>query len=497
VGIRTGRSHKVTIRGQFRGRPGPGARVRSRIPRKAALTWLALALLTVGSVGDLGSAPAMAVFGLPSVVLYVIPAVVFLVPAALVSAELASGWKGGVYNWVSEGISPAMGFAAVWCQFAQTTFYYPAVLAYIASTLSYAFAPGLAHSGVYTTVVIIVLFWASVLFAARGVTSADRLASWGILIGTLIPGLLLVVMAGIYLVQGEHSAAPLNGHHVLPPWHGLTSIVLIVNGFFTYAGVEVNAVHVEDLQNPAREFPRAILLAVILVLLVFIPPTLAISITVPSQHISLTAGVMQAFRTLFDHFGLSFLEPVIGIGLVVASISGLLDWLGGPSTGLVRIGRERGYLPRYFQQVNANGVQVRILVTQGAVITVIGLLYALVPSVSRAYWIFAALATEVYLIMYLLMFVAARNLRRRQSEHPRGYRAPALITICVVGGLASIAACIVGLLPPSQLGHANTAQYVSAMLAGVLVVGVLPPTLLYRLRRPAWKAEAKAPTTPK
>ena len=102
----------------------------------------------------------MAVFGLASVALYVIPAIVFLVPASLVSAELASGWKGGVYNWVSEGISPAMGFAAVWCQFAQTTFYYPAVLAYVASTLSYVFAPSLAHSGVYTTAVIIVLFWA-------------------------------------------------------------------------------------------------------------------------------------------------------------------------------------------------------------------------------------------------------------------------------------------------------------------------------------------------
>ncbi len=487
MGIGTRRSHGLTGRGPFRGRPGPGPRVRGRVPRKAALTWLALSLLTVGSVGDLGSAPALAVFGLPSVVLYVVPAIVFLVPAALVSAELASGWKGGVYDWVSEGISPAMGFGAVWCQFAQTTFYYPAVLAYVASTLSYVFAPGLAHSGLYTTVVIIVLFWASVLFAARGVIAADRLASWGILIGTLIPGLLLVVMAGIYLLQGKHSAAPLNPHHLLPPWHGLTSVVLIVNGFFTYAGVEVNAVHVDDLRDPTREFPKAILLAVIVVLLVFIPPTLAISIAVPSQHISLTAGVMQAFRTLLDHFSLSFLEPIIAIGLVVASVSGLLDWLGGPSTGLVRIGRERGYLPRYFQHVNANGVQVRILATQGVVITAIGLLYALVPSVSRAYWIFAALATEVYLIMYVLMFVAARNLRRRQPGHPRGYRAPALITICVVGVLASVAACIIGLLPPSQLGHANTPVYVCGMLAGVLLIGVLPPTLLYRLRRPEWK----------
>ncbi len=160
---------------------------------KTTLSWLAMALLTLGSVGDLGAAPATAVLGLASVVLYVLPAIVFLVPASLVSAELASGWKGGVYNWVSEGISPRVGFVAIWCQFAQTTFYYPALLAYVASTLAYVFAPGLAHSGLYTTVVIIVLFWAAVLVSARGVLATGRLASYGIFIGTLIPGLLLVL----------------------------------------------------------------------------------------------------------------------------------------------------------------------------------------------------------------------------------------------------------------------------------------------------------------
>ena len=450
-----------------------------------------MALLTLGSVGDLGAAPAMAVFGLASVALYVVPAIVFLVPASLVSAELASGWRGGVYNWVSEGISPKMGFIAVWCQFAQTTFYYPAVLAYIASTLAYVFAPSLAHSGLYTTVVIIVLFWAAVLVSARGVVAADKLASWGILIGTLIPGVLLVVLAAIYLLQGNSSAAALNGHHILPLWHGLTSIVLIVNGFFTYAGVEVNAVHVDDLRDAPREFPKATFVAVILILLIFILPTLAISVAVPGTHISFTAGVMQAFKSLLDHFGLNLLAPIIALGLVVASISGLLDWLTGPSTGLLDIARERGYLPRYFQQLNANGVQVRILVAQGIVITLIGLLYAVVPTVSRAYWVFAALATEVYLIMYILMFVAARRLRRRQPDHERGYRAPALVLICVVGTVASVAACLVGFFPPSQLGHVSTPLYVGALLSGTLVVGLLPPLLLHRLRRPGWKAAAE------
>ncbi len=447
-------------------------------------------MLTLGSVGDLGATPATAVLGLASVVIYLLPAIVFLLPASLVSAELASGWPGGVYNWVSEGISPKMGFVAIWCQFAQTTFYYPAVLAYVASTLAYVFAPSLAHSGLYTTVVIIVLFWSAVLVSARGVLSTGRLASYGIFIGTLIPGLLLVVLAAIYLLQGHAAAAPLNPHHVLPAWHGLTSVVLIVNSFFLYAGVEVNAVHVDELRDAPREFPKATLLAVVLILLVFILSTLAISVAVPAAHISFTAGVMQAFKSLLDHFGLRVLTPLIAVGLVVASLSGLLDWLTGPSTGLLDIARERGYLPRYFQELNSNGVQLHILVAQGLIITVIGLLYAVVPAVSRAYWVFAALATEVYLIMYVLMFVAAINLRRRQPEHPRGYRAPALLAMCVVGTLAAATACVVGLLPPSQLGHITAVPYLLALLAATLLVGVLPPLLLHKLRRSGWKAAA-------
>lgn len=73
----------------------------------------------------------------------------------------------------------------------------------------------------------------------------------------------------------------------------------------------------------------------------FIFLTLAISAVVPSAHISLTAGVMQAFKCLLGHFGLGVLVPVIALGLVVASLSGLLDWLTGPSTGLLDVMKGR------------------------------------------------------------------------------------------------------------------------------------------------------------
>ena len=163
-------------------------------------------------------------------------------------------------------------------------------------------------------------------------------------------------------------------------------------------------------------------------LAVFILPTLAISWVIPSQRISFTAGVMQALDALFHHFGIGFAVPLIALALAIGALAGMMSWLGGPSEGLLRIGREQGFLPPYFQKVNAKGIEVHILTAQAAVITLIALLYAFLPSVSHAYWIFVAMATQVYLIMYVLMFVAAVRLRRSQPAHGRGYRAPVSYT---------------------------------------------------------------------
>jgi amino acid transporter len=460
--------------------------------RRGTISWFALAMMTVGSVGYLGSAPALAVFGFASVFLYVLPAIVFLLPVALVAAELASGWEGGVYNWVQQGISAPLGMVAVWCQFAQTIFYYPALLAYVGGTLAYVIDQHLATSGVYTGVVIVVLFWASVLVSSRGRGLVTKLAAGGTLIGTLLPATILVGLGIAYLAQGHHSAAPITTHHILPAWNGLAGIVLIINSFFTYAGVEANAGHVDELQNPGREFPRAMFVASLVVLCVFVFPTLAISSIIPSAKISLTSGVMQAFDGLLTHFGLHFAVPIIAVALAVGALAGMMAWLDGPSEGLLRIGREQGYLPPYFQQVDHEGIQLRILAAQGVVITIIGALYALIPQVSSAYWILATLATQVYLIMYLLMFVAAVRLHRKQRDHPRGYHAPVLVLLCVLGGLASIAAFAIGFVPPAQLSHvASPAVYALLIIAGIVVIGVAPPLLLEWRRKPQWKAAAQ------
>ena len=457
------------------------------VPKSQWISWIALAMMTTSSVASLRAAPTMAVYGLACVFLYVVPAIVFLLPTSLVSAELASGYEGGIYNWVSRGISKPMGFLAVWCQFAMTIFYYPSLLGFVASTLAYVFNPELASSGVWTALVIVVVYWSGVWVSSRGTSGVAGLASGGLIIGTLIPGAVLVLLGVVFLGQGNPSAAPMDSAHLLPAWAGLSSLVLIVNNFLSYSGMEMNAVHVGSLRNPAKEFPKAMFLAMGLVLLIFILPALAIAWIVPAEELSLTAGVMQAFDAVFAEFGTQWLTPIFGIMLVAASLGGMLTWLAGPSKGLLLISRQEGYLPPFLVKLNKHGVQQNILVTQGVITTIIGLGYALIPNVSSAYWIFSVITTQVYLIMYLLMFVAAIQLRRKEPDHPRGYRAPMLIGLCGVGFAASLAALLIGFVPPSQFGGGSTGLYLLIVGGGALGLGLLVPFLFYRFRKPSWK----------
>ncbi|MFD7553801.1 MULTISPECIES: APC family permease [unclassified Streptomyces] len=468
------------------GRAGTAGTARTAVASQK-ITWLTLALMTTSSVASLRASPTMAVYGLACVFLYLVPAVVFLLPTALVSAELASGWKGGVYNWVAQGLSKPLGFLAVWCQFAMTIFYYPSLLAYVASTISYVINPSLASNGVYTAIVIVVLYWTGVWVSSRGTNAVAGLASWGLIIGTLIPGALLVVLGVVFLGQGNPSAAPMTASHFLPEWTGIASLVLIVNNFLSYSGMEMNAVHVNKLRDPAKEFPKSMFLSMGMVLLIFILPALAISWVIPASQLSLTAGVMQAFDAFLQYFHIGWLVPIIAFGLCAASLGGMLTWLAGPSKGLLLISREEGYLPPFLQKLNGRGVQQNILVTQGIVTTVIALMYALIPDVSSVYWIFSVITTQVYLIMYLLMFLAAMQLRKKFPDHPRGYRAPMLKTICWVGFVSSALAMAIGFVPSSQFGGASVWAYVGIVGGGLLLLGVVIPWAFLKARKPSWR----------
>lgn len=451
----------------------------------AKLSWVTLGLMTTCAVASVRGLPAMAPYGMASILLFVIPAIVFLVPTALVSAELASGWEGGIFKWVQVAYGDQAGFFSIWQQWMQNVVWYPAQLAFFAAALAYIFSPSLANKGLFVGIVILVTYWISTLLALKGLNTAAWVGSKGLIVGTLVPALALVVMAVIFMSTGGHSAmAAGKVSDWIPAWAGFASIVLIVSNFLSYAGMEMNAVHVGDMKNPSKGYPKSMLLASGLILLIFIPPTLAISVAVPSKGIDLTTGVMQAFDVFFTHLHIPWFTKILCVFIVVGLLAGVVNWIAGPSRGLLLVG-EDGFLPRWLQKINKNKVQVNILLVQGGIVSLLALVFAILPSVQSAFWLIVTMAIQLYLIMYMIMFLTAMRLRKKAPDVERGYRVPAMRLVAWTGFFASLLAFLLGFVVPAGQ-KLNQVFYVGFLVAGIVLLGC-GPFIFYRLRKPSWE----------
>jgi amino acid transporter len=177
--------------------------------------------------------------------------------------------------------------------------------------------------------------------------------------------------------------------------------------------------------------------------------------------------------------------------MLVAGVLGQASALvGGISTGLFTVGKA-GYLPRVLQKANAHAMPVRILVLQGALISLLCIVFAVVPSVQSTYQLLSQMATIIYLVMYLIMFVAAIRLRYTQPHKARPFRIPGgnfgMWAVGTVGLVGALLAMTLSSIPPKQISTGSPAVYVGLLLGGA-VVFVAIPFILFAFHKPNWKA---------
>lgn len=453
---------------------------------RPTISWPSMAFMTIAATGSIAQLSASAEYGLGSITLYILPALLFLLPVALIAAELATGWEGGVFSWVREGSNDRMGFQAQWLQWIQSVALYPSLLSFAAAALAYAFGdPSLASNGLYTGILILVVFWGATFVAMRGVSTTAKIAGFGMIAGTAVPAAALVVLMFIWLGDGQTSNTPLGVSDVVPQFSGLSGLVLIISNFIAFAGLEVNAVHVRDMKDPGRGYPKALALAGAAIVTMYMLGSISISVMVPNGSINLNAGAPQAFTVFGSTFGVPWLGQILSGLLVIGILAAATSWVAGPSRGLLNVGRE-GFLPPGLQKTNSAGVQAPILIVQGIIVSVLAMAFVFIPSVASAFWILQAMTAILYLTMYVILFVSAWRLRWVRPDAPRTFRVPAIGLFATVGCLAAIAAIVLAFIPPAQFGNAPVIRYVLVLLAGVLVLG-LSGQIVFQFRKPGWK----------
>ncbi|MBQ2367385.1 MAG: amino acid permease [Bacteroidaceae bacterium] len=468
----------------------------SNVQKTIKLGVFTLAIMNVTAVVSLRGLPAEAEYGVSSAFYYLFAAIVFLIPTALVAAELAAMFQdkqGGVFRWVGEAFGKRAGFLAIWLQWIESTIWYPTVLTFGAVAFAFigtndAKDMALASNKLYTLAVVLIIYWLATFISLKGLGWVSKVAKIGGLVGTIIPAALLIVLAIIYLASGGVSQMNFDGRF-FPDITKLDNLVLASGIFLFYAGMEMTGIHVKDMENSSRNYPRAIFIGAFITVLIFVLGTFSLGIIIPQKDINLTQSLLVGFDNYFKFVHASWLSPIIAIALAFGVLAGVLTWVSGPSKGLFAVGKA-GYLPPFFQKENKIGVQRNILLLQGAAVTLLSLLFVVMPSVQSFYQILSQLTVLLYLIMYLLMFAAAIYLRYSMKKCERPFRIgksgnTLMWVVAGMGFLGSLLAFVLSFIPPAQIAIGSNAVWYTVLTIGCIVV-VIAPFIIYAARKPGW-----------
>ena len=445
---------------------------------KQVLSVFSLVMINVIAVDSLRTLPITAKLGLSLVSYYLVAAFVFFIPVALVAAELATAYPktGGIYIWVREAFGRRAGFITIWLQWVYNIVWYPTILAFIASTAAYLFAPELANNKLFILITIITLFWIFTLLNCFGMKISSIVSIIGASIGTLLPMIGIACLGFFWLFQGRPiEIGPLSSW--LPDFSKLGNLSLFSAVLFGLLGMEMSAVHAEEVKNPQRDYPRALLFSTIIIFSTLVLGSLAIIIVVPDTKLSVVSGLIDAYAIFFDAYHMPWMTQLTALLIIIGGLSGVSAWIIGPTKGLL-VAAQDGSIPKEFAKMNKYNSPVSILIAQGIIFTLLSCVFVLFDSINAAYWVLSDLCAQMALLVYLFMFAAAIKLRYSQAEKTRAYKIPGgnlgMWLVSGVGFVCCTITILIGFVPPTQIPFKNVFYFQAFLISGLALFVLIP-----------------------
>jgi amino acid transporter len=458
------------------------------------ISLFSLVLLIVTAIDSIKNLPASALFGSELIFFFLLSAIVFLVPTSLVAAELSATFhdKGGVYHWIDKAFGEKWAMVAIWMQWINTMVWYPTILSFIAGTLAFLINPELSSNTIFLLATILIVFWTITIINLKGLHASAKINDICGLFGTVLPLFLLIGLGCAWVWTGKPMQIQFDAQNIFPSFVNKGSWISLIAIMASFLGMELSGVHVNDIKDPQTNFPKAVLYSSTFILLSMMFGSLAIAIIIPEKDINLVAGVMQVFSKMLSAFDLNFLLPLVTILIVLGSIGNITNWLISPAKGLLHAA-EFGFLPPFFSKKNKEGVASRILIAQAVLVSIFCLLFFLIPSINGFFWFLTALSTELYMIMYVLMFLAAIKLHHKYIDRPKVFKIPGnhagMWITSLLGLLGCIATIIVSFFPPDNVNIGSASRYFSMISTGNILT-ISPILLFYAYKKYRHKKKA-------
>jgi amino acid transporter len=385
---------------------------------------LDLVLFTVSAILTIDGLASAASIGFAWIAWWTILMVLFFIPYGLIVAEMGSTWtdEGGPYVWVRAGVGPRAASMTAWLYWINLVYWTPSLLLVFAATFDSIFLG--TGSLALQTAIAFVLTWVTVLI---GVVRL-RISKWIPNLGALVKAAIFLglgILGFASLASGRPPANEATFQALVPRWDGTIAYLPVL--VFNVLGFELMSSAGEEMRNPQRDVPRAILLAGALVSVLYGLGALGILLAVPLERLSVVTGTWDALDVLGKELGsgAEWVVLALGVGFLYACVANIVTWSLGANRVAAAAARD-GLLPRFLGRLHPRFHTPHVVfLWMGIIASALLVGNALLAgSTANVFWMLFKLQGVSFLLSYAFVFPAFVRLRYRAAAKERPYRVP-------------------------------------------------------------------------
>jgi amino acid transporter len=356
----------------------------------------------------------------------VVLAIVFVAPYALLMAEVGSAFtqEGGPYEWTKLAFGRIHGAIAAVLYWVTNPLWVGGSLAFIATEAWNDNLFSVGSSGSAGDYVFKLLFiWFSIGVAIASLQRGKWIPNAGAFMRLFVMGFFTLTVVIYAIDHGVHGFPVGDLKPTTAVFLGLVPVLL-----FNYVGFELGNGAAEEMQDPQRDVPIAVVRSAIIGVLLYTIPIFGIILVLPPEAVTGIGGFLDAVATTFSVYGgaKSFLLGVMTLAFVGTLLTSGAVWMIG-SDRILAVAAYDGAFPAYFGRFNARlGTPVRVNTLSGitASIFMIVAVAAFDGGANSKFAVVLTIAISTTLISYLWIFPAGLKLRFSHPGVHRPYRVP-------------------------------------------------------------------------
>ncbi|WP_300278324.1 APC family permease [Peptacetobacter sp.] len=417
--------------------------------------------------------------GLAAIPSWLVFAILFFIPQALICAELANRFSdksdGGLYVWVKEALGEKYGFMAAWLNWTSKIFWYASFMTFFVINISYFIGkPEMANNKIIVMVLSVVIFWLLSMMSMKGMGGSKIFTSFGAF-GSFIPSVILITFAFIAIViLKKQPSASVYSLATMTPKLTPDSLVAVSGIIFGFTGAEVIANFITEIDNPKKTYPKAILISAILVAGLYILGSIAITMILPPEEIQASTGILDSIGKVSAMLGIgNWIVRIIAGGVAFSMLGATIIYIASPIKMLFG-SVPKGMFPEKFTKVNSVGIPEKAVILQTVIVSLLLIATAVMPGVDIIYNILVTMTALTALLPYVLLLISYIKIRKAsKNDNYNGYEMSKSNKVCIGIGYETLVLCVMGILfscAPVMGTFRDNIIYEIEMIGGGLIV---------------------------